>query len=75
MSAVTKIYEFQKDLDNHMSTTSIFILKCIVVAMCITYTMDSCYPKYEFIDHETRGNKITGVVEHNHRGGSYNWRE
>jgi hypothetical protein len=75
MSAVTKIYEFQKNLDSHMSTTSIFILKCVIVALSICYTMNSCFPKYDFIDAKTRCDKMTGKVEHYFDDYRYGWRE
>ena len=70
---MSKFIQFQKDMDFHLSKTSKFIVRCIVVMLCVCYVLNNYCPRYEFMGSAHRVNKVTGKSEHydNYRG----WQE
>jgi len=40
-----------------------FIIKCIVVTVCIYFVFNTCIPRYESIDKDYRFDRITGKQE------------
>ncbi len=57
------LLRFQLDLHYHLSPTSLFILRCIVVTMCVCHILGTYYPRYEFIDAAHVGDKVMGKVK------------
>lgn len=41
-----------------------FIIKCVVITLCVWLILYLFYPRYEFFDDTHRANKITGRVEY-----------
>jgi len=41
-----------------------FIIRCVVVTLCIWFLLYNFYPQYEFIDSTHRVNKVSGKSEY-----------
>ncbi len=58
------IIDFIKWPDKYVSKSTIFVLKCLVITMCLSHLLSSYMPKYEFLDPTHRYNTVTGKTEH-----------
>ena len=54
----------QNALHYRLSPTSLFIIKCIVVTMCIKSVISVLpFPRYEMLEDHTKINKVTGDAD------------
>jgi len=61
------LMELQNALHYRLSTTSLFIIKCIIVTMCIKSVISVLpFPRYEMLEDHTKINKVTGEVDFKH---------
>lgn len=63
MQYIKNIIDILRYPEMYISKATIFVIKCIVVTMCISYLLAMFIPKYEFPDTEHRCNTITGRIE------------
>ncbi len=64
------IIEFIRHPEMYISNAAVFILKCLVITMCLSYLLSSYMPIYEFPTTSCRCNTVNGTVEH-YDGGLY----
>jgi len=63
MQFLNTLYEYQRDMDRHLSDMSIFIIKSVVITVCIIAIIGCFYSRYEFIDEKHVGDKFTGNIK------------
>lgn len=76
MQLLKRTLNFLKNIDMHVSPTGIFIIKCLVITLCINYIAYNNLPRYHFLNSKTRVNKVTGVSEYYYDAGyCQGWKE
>jgi len=71
MQRLKEVIKFLIGLQNalhfHLSPTSLFIVRCVVVTMCIKSVIGVLpFPRYEMLEDHTKINKVTGEADFKH---------